>query len=596
MPYSACHLLLPKVNLLVRSRHVIAHAETSPQNNSEVKIWEDTTKQHTTMSLLDLPIEKTKKKVVEEEPNPPLDNTKPTKVEEVEQEQHGANVEDDDSTKDTADTTDTNKSVEVEVVETEPESEVGSTTDAARPTGATPGNEEKATPSSSDDNAPFDFQRFLELLRHKNADPIARYLKSFLSEFNKKRWTVNEQVKIIGDFKEFISNKIQQMQSPPFADMTDNELVNMEEGIEKLIMNRLYSKTYSPEVVKLDNADSIGVLHAKNPSAAADGNEEDLIRDHVLEEKLLLWGWIEGRHLDIDDKFWKSGASFVTLASEELRKINNYRAPRDKMICVLNCCKVIFGLLRQTKSEESADGFLPLLIYVVLKAQPQHLISNLNYIQRFRSSERLSGEPGYYLSSLLGAVAFVEQLDKSSLSITDEDFDTNLEQTLAEIAEKNAKKEQEAAEEAKQKALAPPDTPGRADSQSPALSPESSTPSNILMSSAGLITSPFKSLSKFFEGSFDDAGASTEDATPQSEAESIAVAQGLSHQEAAARQASAEEYEAQRVQNEEHASVVNTLHQMFPILDHEIIEDIVREKKCNVGAAVDYCLMLVGES
>lgn len=552
------------------------------------------------MSLLDLPIEKTKKKAAEEDSNPPLDNAaQATKVEvQPDQQDTDAGAEDDDdSTKDTAttsDTTDATKSVEVEVVETEPESEGSAAAAAARPAGTS--SEEKATPSSSDDNAPFDFQRFLELLRHKNADPIARYLKSFLSEFNKKRWTVNEQVKIIGDFKEFISNKIQQMQTPPFVDMTDNELINMEEGIEKLIMNRLYSKTFSPEVVKLDNADSIGVLHAKNPSAAADGNEEDLIRDHVLEEKLQLWGWIEGRHLDIDDKFWKQGASFVTLASEELRKINNYRAPRDKMICVLNCCKVIFGLLRQTKSEESADGFLPLLIYVVLKAQPQHLISNLNYIQRFRSSERLSGEPGYYLSSLLGAVAFVEQLDKSSLSITDEDFDTNLERTLAEIAEKNAKKEQEAAEEAKQKALAPPDTPGRADSQSPALSPEGSTPSNILMSSAGLLTSPFKSLGKFFEGSFDDVGASTEDATPQSEAESIAVAQGLSHQEAAARQASAEEYEAQRIQNEEHASVVNTLHQMFPVLDREIIEDIVREKKCNVGAAVDYCLMLVGES
>ena len=27
----------------------------------------------------------------------------------------------------------------------------------------------------------------------------------------------------------------------------------------------------------------------------------------------------------------------------ELRKIMTYRAPRDKIICVLNCCKVIFG-------------------------------------------------------------------------------------------------------------------------------------------------------------------------------------------------------------------------------------------------------------
>lgn len=23
--------------------------------------------------------------------------------------------------------------------------------------------------------------------------------------------------------------------------------------------------------------------------------------------------------------------------------MNNYKAPRDKLICILNCCKVIFG-------------------------------------------------------------------------------------------------------------------------------------------------------------------------------------------------------------------------------------------------------------
>ena len=28
----------------------------------------------------------------------------------------------------------------------------------------------------------------------------------------------------------------------------------------------------------------------------------------------------------------------------ELLKIKTYRAPRDKIICVLNCCKVIFGV------------------------------------------------------------------------------------------------------------------------------------------------------------------------------------------------------------------------------------------------------------
>ena len=99
-----------------------------------------------------------------------------------------------------------------------------------------------------------------------------------------------------------------------------------------------------------------------------------------------IWHWIEGRHLDLADRFLRNGEAFVKLASDELSKINHYRAPRDKVICILNCCKVIFGLLRQTNSEESADGFLPILIYVVIKARPKDLISNVNYVQRFKNT------------------------------------------------------------------------------------------------------------------------------------------------------------------------------------------------------------------
>ena len=86
----------------------------------------------------------------------------------------------------------------------------------------------------------------------------------------------------------------------------------------------------------------------------------------------------------------------------EISKINGYRAPRDKVICILNCCKVIFGLLKNSKkADTSADSFIPLLIYVVLHANPDHLVSNIQYILRFRNQDKLCGEAGYYISSLV---------------------------------------------------------------------------------------------------------------------------------------------------------------------------------------------------
>lgn len=44
---------------------------------------------------------------------------------------------------------------------------------------------------------------------------------------------------------------------------------------------------------------------------------------------------------------------------------------------------------------------MPLLIYVVLQANPEHIVSNVQYILRFRNQEKLGGEAGYYLSSLV---------------------------------------------------------------------------------------------------------------------------------------------------------------------------------------------------
>ena len=51
-----------------------------------------------------------------------------------------------------------------------------------------------------------------------------------------------------------------------------------------------------------------------------------------------------------------------------------YKAPRDKLVCILNCCKVISNLLLNASiaSNENlpgADEFLHVLIYVTIKVR-----------------------------------------------------------------------------------------------------------------------------------------------------------------------------------------------------------------------------------
>jgi hypothetical protein len=50
--------------------------------------------------------------------------------------------------------------------------------------------------------------------------------------------------------------------------------------------------------------------------------------------------FIAPRHLDIEATDASLKPSW-DMAQNELQKIDTYKAPRDKMVCVLNCCNVL---------------------------------------------------------------------------------------------------------------------------------------------------------------------------------------------------------------------------------------------------------------
>ncbi|GFZ50888.1 Vacuolar protein sorting-associated protein 9a [Saitozyma sp. JCM 24511] len=261
----------------------------------------------------------------------------------------------------------------------------------------------------------FNFSGFLKDLRQKSADPIARYLKSFLSNFAKKPFTVNEQIKLIHDFLRFIAEKM--VLCEPWKSQSPAEFENAMEAMEKLVMNRLYNYTFTPQLVPTQPVTT-----------------DDLERDAVFAQRVRLFGWVREKHLDVPEG--EASQGFLGFAEQELLKINHYKAPRDKMICILNCCKVIFGLIRHTMGAEatSADAFVPILIFVVLRANPDCMLSNVEYISRFRTASKLQGEAGYYLSSLMGAIAFIEAMDASSLSnITQDEFELNVERAIQDL-------------------------------------------------------------------------------------------------------------------------------------------------------------------
>jgi len=164
---------------------------------------------------------------------------------------------------------------------------------------------------------PFDFHRFLEQLRHRSADPVARFLRSFLLEFGKKQWMVHEQVKIISDFLEFISKKMALCEV--WQAVSDAEFDNAREGMEKLVMNRLYNQTFSPAIpppqpVPGSKGRRRGPVSPTRPGRRGQ-HQEDVERDQVLAQKVRIYGWVQEEHLDIKP-IGDKGKKFMSLAQQ----------------------------------------------------------------------------------------------------------------------------------------------------------------------------------------------------------------------------------------------------------------------------------------
>jgi Rab5 GDP/GTP exchange factor len=162
--------------------------------------------------------------------------------------------------------------------------------------------------------------------------------------------------------------------------------------------------------------------HYKNLFSTTDDEE----KDQIVQKRIRQLNWINAKHLVCSiDETNEEVRDLVYSAITELVAMDSFATPQEKLECIVSCCRSIFTLLKSTiGGPASADEFLPALIFVVLKANPARMHSNMNYINRFSNAQRImSGETGYYFTNLCCAISFIENLTHDSVTLTKEEFD-----------------------------------------------------------------------------------------------------------------------------------------------------------------------------
>ena len=137
-----------------------------------------------------------------------------------------------------------------------------------------------------------------------------------------------------------------------------------------------------------------------------------------------LW-WIIPEHLNIKN----INMVHLNNAISWIKRFEFYKSIKDKLYCINkvyndmnNAIKFDSGNNNDVKNEE----LKPLFQYIVIKAQPERMLSNINYIKCFTDYIEIDEKISYLLTLLESSKEFILNISYKFLNITKEEFDKNM--------------------------------------------------------------------------------------------------------------------------------------------------------------------------
>lgn len=235
--------------------------------------------------------------------------------------------------------------------------------------------------------------------KHKLKTDIQRLDSDIRIYMNGPQKNIDELSEIVQNAYNKISDSINSDQK--FSNVRSEVKEECIDFYEKVIMTQNHKNLFSPYFTTDEESDS------------------------KIQKRIRQLSWITAKHLICSiDEVNAESRDLVYNAITELVAMDSYYSPQEKLECIVKCCRNIFALLKHSVGgPASADEFLPALIFVVLKANPVRLHSNINFINRFSNASRLlSGEGAYYFTNLCCAISFIEDLTNENLGMQADEF------------------------------------------------------------------------------------------------------------------------------------------------------------------------------
>ena len=251
-------------------------------------------------------------------------------------------------------------------------------------------------------------------------------IKDFISKFSNNPWNISE-------------NENEKTKIPKY--FVEEDIISGQRKNEIYTTFSQY-KTIIKKHIKSPKNSKVNLIFSKSESICsliADKIEDYIMRQiyiyiypkNQLKSDLDFYNmtkklsWISPEHLEIKKVYINQ----LTNAILWIKKMDEKKSVRDKLFCISSAYNTMNNTIKFSsgKNDDAGqDELTPMFQYIIIKAQPPRIFSNINYIKCFLNDIQLSGELGFLFSQMEIATIFIMNIDYKSLKISEEEFNKKM--------------------------------------------------------------------------------------------------------------------------------------------------------------------------
>ena len=109
--------------------------------------------------------------------------------------------------------------------------------------------------------------------------------------------------------------------------------------------------------------------------------------------------------------------------------MENKKSVHDKLYCISQAYETINNTIKFSSGKNidaGADDLAPIFQYIIIKAKPRRLYSNIYYIKCFIRNEQKTGIYGFLLSQMVFSAEFITNINHEKVKLSKEEFDKKM--------------------------------------------------------------------------------------------------------------------------------------------------------------------------